>query len=158
MIDGIVLGFGLVLLLFAVIMTAVYLANEKGSLLDPITISWAGHALFIGGGMILVALLRPERGRDDVVLTCALLMLVGTFTYTVGLYMGKQKALARMLPTPRPTLRSKRFSSRRSASTTFSRTASARSSSAPPCARRTPSGVRPRAGSWRAKWTRGKRA
>jgi oligosaccharide repeat unit polymerase len=103
-IDGVLLIFGLVLLIYAAVMTGVYLVNEKGSLLDPITISWAGNSLFVGGAMVLTAITRPERGRDEVVFPCAMMMLVGTFTYTIGLYLGKQKGLARMFPTPRRTL------------------------------------------------------
>lgn len=103
-IDGTLLVMGIILLIYAIVMGAIYLINERGSILDPMAISWAGHALYIGGAMILTAIFRGERGRDDVSFTCALLMVVGTFMYTIGVYLGKQKALARFIPTPRGSL------------------------------------------------------
>jgi hypothetical protein len=104
LIDGTLLLFGFVLLLFAVVMAVVYLVREKGSILDPISISWAGHALFVGGAMVLTAVFSADRGREEVHVTCALMMIVGTFAYTAGLYLGKQKALAAAFPTPKRTL------------------------------------------------------
>ncbi|MBI5863998.1 MAG: oligosaccharide repeat unit polymerase [Planctomycetes bacterium] len=97
-------GVGLLLLLHAVVMAAVYLLQERGSMLDPVFISWAGCGLFIGGGMFFTGIFLPERGRESVALPCVLMMLVGTVCYTIGLYLGKQKSLARAIPTPQAVL------------------------------------------------------
>lgn len=102
--DTTLIMIGILMLVWAIAGLAAYVTTERGSLLDPITISWAGHILFIGGGLIMTGLFRPERGRDDVAFTCASFMIVGTLFYTVGLYLGKQKGLANLIPRPRAAL------------------------------------------------------
>ena len=98
----VVVGIGLTV--YALVMLAAYLWLERGSFLDPIAISWAGYLLFIPIAMIGTGALFPERDTASYGKMGCILMVLGTLTYSIGLYIGKAIRFTRLLPAPRPTV------------------------------------------------------
>ncbi len=93
-----------VLTIFASVMLVVYLWLERGSIFDPIAVSWAGYILFIPLAMIGVAVLYPERSTASYGLMGCALTVLATASYTVGLYIGRAIRFSRLLPAPRPAV------------------------------------------------------
>jgi hypothetical protein len=102
--DQLLVNFGVILSLYAILMIVVYLLSEKGSFLDPIPVSWGGYLIFFALAMLFTGIANaPRRGEEQrsmgVILMCA-----AAVTFTIGLYSGRGAGLARLLPKPRPTL------------------------------------------------------
>jgi hypothetical protein len=95
---------GIALTIYGLVMLLAYLWLERGSFLDPVAVSWAGYLLFIPIAMICTGALYPERETASVSLMGCVLMVLGTLTYTLGLYCGKAIRFSRRLPRPRPTI------------------------------------------------------
>jgi oligosaccharide repeat unit polymerase len=98
----VVVGVGLIV--YAMIMIAVYLWFERGSFLDPVVVSWAGYIAFIPISMIGVGILYPERDAVTHGKMGCILMVLGTAMYTLGLYSGKGIRFSARLPSPRYTI------------------------------------------------------
>lgn len=95
---------GILLGLFALAMSAHYLRRERGSLFDPITVSWIGYLFFIVIAMVSTGVLYPVRRGQSAEMTVIFLTLAGTAAFCLGLYLGRGERLARALPVPAPTL------------------------------------------------------
>ena len=52
---------GTSLVIFASVMMLIYLWFERGSIFDPIAVSWIGYIVFIAIAMIGTGVLYPER-------------------------------------------------------------------------------------------------
>src|SRR5262249_55156367 len=95
---------GSILGLVALVCAIAYLVLERGSLLDPITASWAGYFGSVAMAMVATAILIPLRGRDAIKDAAIMGMVLALFGYIIGLYASKGKWLAKRLPVPRPSL------------------------------------------------------
>jgi hypothetical protein len=85
-------------------MLLIYLVHEKGTLFDPISISWIGYIVFIGVGPLATGILIPQRGTNEVEGYAMTLYVLAGIMYTVGLYVGRGGRLGRFLPVPAPFL------------------------------------------------------
>src|SRR5262249_7387581 len=81
-----------------------YLVIERGTILDPMSVSWAGYITCASGAMVATALLDPTRGYDAVKDGAMLCMVLALFGYLIGLYATRRKWLANRLPVPRSSL------------------------------------------------------
>lgn len=95
---------GIGLLFLAGVLWLAYIMVERGSILDPISVSWGGYIMFVAVAMWAVGVLYPSRTTEDVGATGCLLAVLGTFTYVLGLYAGRGRLLAGRLPVPSATL------------------------------------------------------
>jgi len=95
---------GIGLIIYGLVMVVAYLWLERGSFLDPVAVSWAGYIFFIPVAMIGVGVLYPERDTVSYGAMGCVLMVLGTLTYTLGLYAGKAIRFSWRLPSPRPKI------------------------------------------------------
>ena len=95
---------GFLTFVFAVIMLCYYLFREKGSLLDPIAVSWFGYILCISLAMYACAYLVSQRPGYSVRKYAIIIVFCGTIAYTIGLYFGKGRFLKKCIPRVAPTL------------------------------------------------------
>jgi hypothetical protein len=102
--DSLLITVGLLMTLHGAVMLVIYLVREKGTLFDPISISWAGYIVFIGIGPLATGILVPQRSSSEVKSYAMWLYILATITYTIGLYAGKGGRLSRFLPVPVPFL------------------------------------------------------
>jgi oligosaccharide repeat unit polymerase len=102
--DSLLITVGLLLTLHGIVMLAIYLFREKGSLFDPIPICWAGYIVFIGIGPLATGILIPQRGSSEVAGYAMFLYVLTGIMFTVGLYAGGGGRLSRLLPVPTPFL------------------------------------------------------
>jgi oligosaccharide repeat unit polymerase len=92
---------GTSLAVFASVMMLIYLWFERGSIFDPISVSWIGYIVFIAIAMIGTGVLYPERDTAGRGTMGCVLMALGTAMYVAGLYCGRELRLARWMPRPR---------------------------------------------------------
>ncbi len=71
-------------------MMLIYLWFERGSIFDPIAVSWIGYIVFIAIAMIGTGVLYPERDTAGRGTMGCVLMALGTAMYVAGLYCGKE--------------------------------------------------------------------
>lgn len=101
--DGILVATGIGLVLYAVVMALAYLILERGSILDPITISWVGFAVCIGVAMISTGVMFPQRPTVEYGTQACFLAVMAVGFYTLGLFLGG-KAFRFCAKLPRPHL------------------------------------------------------
>ena len=102
--DSLLVVAGFLITLHGAIMLLVYLVHEKGTLFDPISVSWAGYIVFIGIGPLATGILVPQRGTNEVAGYAVALYVLAGIMYTVGLYAGSGRRFSRLLPVPAPFL------------------------------------------------------
>ncbi len=102
--DGLLVFFGILFLLYGIIMLCVYVFSEKGTVLDPIAVSWFGFLLNIPLALLAVGLIPYERPGYAVRGPAVIILLTGTLFYTLGLYAGKGTRMKNWFPRPAPTL------------------------------------------------------
>jgi len=95
---------GLLFVLFGMCMLIVYLVFERGSILDPIAISWAGYIAYIAIAVLGVGVLLPIRDTQEYAGKAVAILVLGSLSYAVGLYLGRGERLARCIPRTRPQL------------------------------------------------------
>ncbi len=94
---------GLALLAFSIAMLVYYLKREKGTIFDPISVSWIGYAFWIGIGVMAAAGAASEFSQGTR-LKALMLLFAGTAAFTIGLYSGSGQRLGRILPRPAASL------------------------------------------------------
>jgi len=96
--DTLLIWVGIALTLYGIVMLLFYLRKENGSMLDVISISWAGYILYIALAMTATGFFLPIRlGIASRGLTVAI-MVLSTILYTIGLYAGKGKFVCKIIP------------------------------------------------------------
>jgi len=102
--DSLLVLTGVALLLLAIVLLLCYLLVERGSILDPISVSWGGYIMFVAVGMLSTGLLYPSRDTEGIGARGVALALLGTLSYVVALYSGRGRGIAQRLPHPTPSL------------------------------------------------------
>ena len=102
--DSLLITVGLLLMFHGAVMLALYLILEKGTLFDPVSVSWAGYIVFIGLGPLVTGILIPQRGTNEASKYAMFLYILAGIMYTIGLYTGKGGYLSRLIPKPAPFL------------------------------------------------------
>lgn len=102
--DGLLVSAGISLFIYGVIMFCLYVSGEKGTILDPLAISWFGFLMNIPLGIFAVGLRDYERPGLAFKGTAILIIIVGTLFYTIGLYSGRGTGLKKFFPKVAPNL------------------------------------------------------
>lgn len=102
--DPLLLLVGIVGMLYGLLMIAIYVFREKGTLLDPIVISWAGYIIFVPFAMFAVGMGGVYRKAAEPGATAVIFVILATAAYTLGLYAGSGRSIKKIVPLPTPTL------------------------------------------------------
>ena len=96
--DHLLIQVGIILTLYGVAMLLFYLRGENGSILDVISISWAGYILYIALAMIATGVFVPTRSGIAARGLTVVMVVLSTIFYTIGLYAGKGKFVCKIIP------------------------------------------------------------
>ncbi|MCI0498760.1 MAG: O-antigen polysaccharide polymerase Wzy [Planctomycetales bacterium] len=102
--DTSLIAVGIFLLVYGILMLCVYVFKEKGSILDPLAISWVGFLGNIPLSVLGNGLALYERPGISAQGPAVLIIILGTIFYTLGLYAGRGSGIKRFIPKVAPTL------------------------------------------------------